>query len=131
MAIANTLCLPEAKPSGVEYPLERTVLLVVDHRRELLSSGQEEIARQTVDAGLDISKTALSGFRTIGGRVLHVKDAAEVGDLPTPSVPEWDVWPGEVLFRKSAKCSTWSTGLHRALLARSITHIILAGIATP
>ncbi|KAF2480408.1 amidase signature domain-containing protein [Neohortaea acidophila] len=38
--------------------------------------------------------------------------------------------PGEVVIDKPGKGSFWDTTLHRALLARGITHLIVAGVTT-
>lgn len=38
--------------------------------------------------------------------------------------------PGEVVIDKPGKGSFWKTGFHRALLARGITHLLLAGVTT-
>lgn len=38
--------------------------------------------------------------------------------------------PGEVIVDKPGKGSYWGTGLHRALLARGITHLLFSGVTT-
>ena len=38
--------------------------------------------------------------------------------------------PGEVVIDKPGKGSYWGTGLHRALLARGITHLLFSGVTT-
>jgi nicotinamidase-related amidase len=38
--------------------------------------------------------------------------------------------PGEIVIDKPGKGSYWGTGLHRDLLARGITHILIAGVTT-
>ena len=38
--------------------------------------------------------------------------------------------PGEPVIDKPGKGSYWGTGLHRALLARGITHILFSGVTT-
>lgn len=38
--------------------------------------------------------------------------------------------PGEVVIDKPGKGSFWGTGIHRALLARGITHLLFAGVTT-
>lgn len=45
-------------------------------------------------------------------------------------VEELEAWPGEVVVDKPGKGSFWSTGLHRTLLARGITHLLFAGVTT-
>lgn len=39
-------------------------------------------------------------------------------------------WPDEVIIDKPGKGSFWGTDIHRALLARGITHILFAGVTT-
>ena len=38
--------------------------------------------------------------------------------------------PGEIVIDKPGKGSYWGTGLHRDLLARGITHLLIAGVTT-
>lgn len=38
--------------------------------------------------------------------------------------------PGEVVIDKPGKGSFWATNLHRALLARGVTHLLVAGVTT-
>jgi nicotinamidase-related amidase len=38
--------------------------------------------------------------------------------------------PGEVVIDKPGKGSFWGTRLHRELLARGITHLLVAGVTT-
>jgi allophanate hydrolase len=43
-------------------------------------------------------------------------------------VDELRPWPGEVVVDKSGKGSFWATALHRSLMARGVTHLLLAGV---
>jgi nicotinamidase-related amidase len=38
--------------------------------------------------------------------------------------------PGEVVVDKPGKGSFWGTGLHRELLARGVSHLLVAGVTT-
>ncbi|KAK3110769.1 hypothetical protein LTR53_014602 [Teratosphaeriaceae sp. CCFEE 6253] len=45
-------------------------------------------------------------------------------------IDELKPFPGEVVIDKPGKGSFWNTTLHRQLLARGITHILIAGVTT-
>ncbi|THY34770.1 Isochorismatase hydrolase [Aureobasidium pullulans] len=75
--------------------------------------------------------TAPNGHHTIGiggpgpmGRLL-VR-----GEYGHDIIDELRPLPGEVVIDKPGKGSFWKTGFHRALLARGITHLLLAGVTT-
>ncbi|THY22741.1 Isochorismatase hydrolase [Aureobasidium pullulans] len=75
--------------------------------------------------------TAPNGHHTIGiggpgpmGRLL-VR-----GEYGHDVIDELRALPGEVVIDKPGKGSFWKTGFHRALLARGITHLLLAGVTT-
>ncbi|THX38868.1 Isochorismatase hydrolase [Aureobasidium pullulans] len=75
--------------------------------------------------------TAPNGHHTIGiggpgpmGRLL-VR-----GEYGHDVIDELRPLPGEVVIDKPGKGSFWKTGFHRALLARGITHLLLAGVTT-
>ena len=75
--------------------------------------------------------TAPNGHHTIGiggpgpmGRLL-VR-----GEYGHDIIDELRPLPGEVVIDKPGKGSFWETGYHRALLARGITHLLLAGVTT-
>jgi nicotinamidase-related amidase len=38
--------------------------------------------------------------------------------------------PGEVVIDKPGKGSYWGTGLHRVLLTRGVTHLLVTGVTT-
>ncbi|CAC9886851.1 unnamed protein product [Aureobasidium pullulans] len=75
--------------------------------------------------------TAPNGHHTIGiggpgpmGRLL-VR-----GEYGHDIIDELRPLPGQVVIDKPGKGSFWKTGFHRALLARGITHLLLAGVTT-
>ncbi|TIA53440.1 Isochorismatase hydrolase [Aureobasidium pullulans] len=75
--------------------------------------------------------TAPNGHHTIGiggpgpmGRLL-VR-----GEYGHDVIDELRPLPGEVVIDKPGKGTFWKTGFHRALLARGITHLLLAGVTT-
>ncbi|KAK4195690.1 putative hydrolase [Triangularia verruculosa] len=45
-------------------------------------------------------------------------------------VDELTPWPDETIIDKLGKGSFWGTNIHRILLARGITHLVLAGVTT-
>jgi allophanate hydrolase len=52
------------------------------------------------------------------------------GEYGHDIVDELRPLPGEVVIDKPGKGSFWATGLHRKLMARGITHILLCGVTT-
>lgn len=50
------------------------------------------------------------------------------GEYGHDIIDELQPLPGEVVIDKPGKGSFWNTGLHRALLARGITHLLFAGV---
>lgn len=76
-------------------------------------------------------KAAPSGQHTIGigdqgpmGRLLIR------GELGHGIIDELKPFPGELVIDKPGKGSFWDTTLHRALLARGVTHLLIAGVTT-
>lgn len=45
-------------------------------------------------------------------------------------IDELTPWPGEAVIDKPGKGSFWGTDFHRVLLAKDVTHLILAGVTT-
>ena len=52
------------------------------------------------------------------------------GEYGHDIIDELKPFPGEVVIDKPGKGSFWDTTLHRALLARGITHLVIAGVTT-
>lgn len=52
------------------------------------------------------------------------------GEYGHDVIDELKPLPGEVVIDKPGKGSFWNTALHRALLARGITHLLFAGVTT-
>ncbi|KAK4556247.1 hypothetical protein LTR86_006391 [Recurvomyces mirabilis] len=75
--------------------------------------------------------SAPSGHHTIG-----IGDQGPMGRLLIRGESGHDIiddlkpHPGEVVIDKPGKGSFWDTTLHRALLARGITHLLIAGVTT-
>ena len=76
-------------------------------------------------------KTAPSGQHTIG-----IGDQGPMGRLLVRGEPGHEIiddlkpFPGELVIDKPGKGSFWDTTLHRALLARGVTHLLIAGVTT-
>jgi allophanate hydrolase len=76
-------------------------------------------------------KTAPSGKHTIG-----IGDKGPMGRLLVRGEPGHEIiddlkpFPGELVIDKPGKGSFWDTTLHRALLARGVTHLLIAGVTT-
>lgn len=76
-------------------------------------------------------KSAPSGHHTMG-----IGDQGPMGALLVRGeyghdiIDELKPLPGEVVVDKPGKGSFWDTTLHRALLARGITHLLIAGVTT-
>ncbi|KAI7092623.1 glutamyl-tRNA amidotransferase subunit A [Hortaea werneckii] len=75
--------------------------------------------------------SAPSGHHTLGigdqgpmGRLLIR------GEYGHDIIDELKPFPGEVVIDKPGKGSFWNTTLHRALLARGVTHLLIAGVTT-
>lgn len=75
--------------------------------------------------------SAPSGHHTLG-----IGDEGPMGRLLVQGeyghdiIDELRPLPGEVVIDKPGKGSFWSTTLHRALLARGITHLMIVGVTT-
>lgn len=75
--------------------------------------------------------SAPSGHHTLG-----IGDKGPMGRLLVRGeyghdiIDELTPLPGEAVIDKPGKGSFWGTGLHRELLARSITHLLFAGVTT-
>ncbi|KAF2722914.1 amidase signature enzyme [Polychaeton citri CBS 116435] len=71
-----------------------------------------------------------------GNHKLGIGDQGPMGRLLTQGeyghdiIDELKPFPGEVIIDKPGKGSFWNTTLHRALLARGITHLLVAGVTT-
>lgn len=75
--------------------------------------------------------SAPSGHHTLGIGELGPNGRLLVrGEYGHDIVDELRPLPEEVVIDKPGKGSFWSTGFHRALLARGITHIIFCGVTT-
>jgi allophanate hydrolase len=76
-------------------------------------------------------KSAPSGQHTIG-----IGDQGPMGRLLVRGEPGHEIiedlrpFPGELVIDKPGKGSFWDTTLHRALLARGVTHLLIAGVTT-
>jgi nicotinamidase-related amidase len=71
-----------------------------------------------------------------GNHTMTIGDQGPMGRLLTRGeyghdiIDELKPFPGEVVIDKPGKGSFWDTTLHRALLARGITHLLFAGVTT-
>ncbi|KAK5729080.1 hypothetical protein LTR15_002221 [Elasticomyces elasticus] len=75
--------------------------------------------------------SAPSGHHTVA-----IGDQGPMGRLLTQGeyghdfIDEMKPFPGEVVIDKPGKGSFWNTTLHRELLARGVTHLLIAGVTT-
>ncbi|KAL6872132.1 amidase signature enzyme [Trichoderma novae-zelandiae] len=71
-----------------------------------------------------------------GGPSMGIGDEGPMGKLLVRGekghgiIDELRPWAGDSIVDKPGKGSFWGTGLHRLLLARGITHLILTGVTT-
>ncbi|RFU80186.1 glutamyl-trnagln amidotransferase subunit a [Trichoderma arundinaceum] len=71
-----------------------------------------------------------------GGQFIGIGDEGPMGKLLVRGERGHDIidevkpYDGEPIIDKPGKGSFWGTGLHRRLLARGITHLILTGVTT-
>lgn len=71
-----------------------------------------------------------------GSKSLGIGDEGPMGKLLVRGEKGHDIidelkpYPGEPIIDKPGKGSFWGTEFHRLLLARGITHLILAGVTT-
>ncbi|OTA00970.1 hypothetical protein A9Z42_0012800 [Trichoderma parareesei] len=71
-----------------------------------------------------------------GGQSINISDERPTGKFLVKGETSHDIidelkpWPTELIVDKPGKGSFWGTRLHRLLLARGITHLILTGVNT-
>jgi nicotinamidase-related amidase len=76
-------------------------------------------------------KLAPSGHHVIGiGDVGPMGRLLVRGEYGHEIIDDLAPFPGEVIIDKSGKGSFWDTTLHRTLLAKGVTHLLIAGVTT-
>jgi allophanate hydrolase len=85
---------------------------------------------------LPASKRLRQKLAPSGHHVLGIGDVGPMGRLLVQGehgheiIDELTPYPGELVVDKPGKGSFWNTTLHRALLARGVTHLLIAGVTT-
>lgn len=85
---------------------------------------------------LPASKRLRQKLAPSGHHILGIGDVGPMGRLLVRGeygheiIDELAPFPGELVVDKPGKGSFWNTTLHRALLARGITHLLIAGVTT-
>ena len=85
---------------------------------------------------LPASKRLRQKLAPSGHHVLGIGDIGPMGRLLVRGeqgheiIDELAPYPGEMIIDKPGKGSFWDTSLHRALLARGVTHLFIAGVTT-
>ena len=85
---------------------------------------------------LPASKRLRQKLAPSGHHVLGIGDVGPMGRLLVRGehgheiIDELTPFPGELVVDKPGKGSFWNTTLHRALLARGVTHLLIAGVTT-
>lgn len=85
---------------------------------------------------LPASKRLRQKLAPSGHHVLGIGDLGPMGRLLVRGEHGHDIidelapYPGELVVDKPGKGSFWDTTLHRALLARGVTHLFIAGVTT-
>lgn len=85
---------------------------------------------------LPASKRLRQKLAPSGHHILGIGDVGPMGRLLVRGeygheiIDELAPFPGELVVDKPGKGSFWDTTLHRALLARGITHLLIAGVTT-
>lgn len=85
---------------------------------------------------LPASKRLRQKLAPSGHHVLGIGDVGPMGRLLVRGehgheiIDELAPYPGELVVDKPGKGSFWNTTLHRALLARGVTHLLIAGVTT-
>lgn len=87
-------------------------------------------------ADLPAAKRLRQASAPNGSKSLTIGDEGPMGKLLVRGEKGHDIidelkpYPGEPIIDKPGKGSFWGTEFHRLLLARGITHLILAGVTT-
>jgi allophanate hydrolase len=85
---------------------------------------------------LPASKRLRQKFSPSGQHTIGIGDQGPMGKLLIRGEPGHGIiddlkpFPGELVVDKPGKGSFWDTTLHRALLARGVTHLLIAGVTT-
>jgi allophanate hydrolase len=85
---------------------------------------------------LPASKRLRQKFSPSGQHTIGIGDQGPMGKLLIRGEPGHGIiddlkpFPGELVIDKPGKGSFWDTTLHRALLARGVTHLLIAGVTT-
>lgn len=105
----------------------RSLGLAVVHTREGhlpdLSDLSAAKASRQIDAPGGHHTLGIGGQGPMGRLLVRGEHGHDIVDELRPR-------PGEVVVDKSGKGSFWATGLHRALMARGVTHLVLCGVTT-
>jgi allophanate hydrolase len=85
---------------------------------------------------LPASKRLRQKFSPSGQHTIGIGDQGPMGKLLIRGEPGHGIiddlkpFPGELVVDKPGKGSFWDTTLHQALLARGVTHLLIAGVTT-
>ncbi|MFG5407961.1 cysteine hydrolase [Piscinibacter sakaiensis] len=138
-----TLPLP-ATPFPYPFAPGRSALVVIDMQRDFVEPGGfgaslgNDVTR--LHGAIGPIAALLAAWRARGWPVVHTREShrpdlsdcppAKRGEPGADIIPALAPAPGERVVDKPGKGMFWATGLHEALQAEGITHLVFTGVTT-
>ncbi|KJR88267.1 allophanate hydrolase [Sporothrix schenckii 1099-18] len=109
------LTFTTAQPYSFSFVPERTALVLVDEQRGFVDAD--------IPNAVPVTLSVLAAARALGLHIVHARAGHSLVDELRPQ-------SGEVVVDRPGTSVFWATGLHRRLMARGVTHLLIAGVAT-